>query len=288
MAKIKVKVNTKDLTDFTKNLHDDINYEKVLSSYIDGVTSLISRKHGKPFTYQTPTIGMPAGKSGFSSGSSGRRYLRSRTNRLIDAIRSAKFSRKVNTGEYNAGYDVATILSMAPHARIHLNTSEDGNITFTTLRPRKSKYFYIPLKNAVNARGIQTVSPPKLYKTTFQSYDSTGKGEGKKNFMFRSPTGEVYGGKQIHDEWEKISVKDAVAKGYDFSGEDMKKLRPNTQLLGRNNKPYFKLAKKIKVPNRLTLQKELSDTISAPSGYYSLKNRLQTEVNRMLRKASKR
>ena len=296
MARSRVRVDTRQLKQFSKGLHDDIDYQKVLESFMSGVTSSITRKQGRPYTYATPVIGMPEGKG---VGSGGRRYLRSRTGKLMEAVRQAKFTKKVNKNQYDAGYDLATILSLAPHARAHLNTDENGTITFTTLYPKRGKFFYIPLKNAQNAKGVQTVQPPTLYKTTFAAYEKTTsektgkeyyKGVGKKKFMFRSPTGEVYGGKIFYDEWEKISVEDAIAKGYDFSGEDTQKLmrKPNLQILGKNNIPYFVLAKKIKIPNRLTLQKELVDNMSATSGYYSLRNRLQTEVNRLLRKMAKR
>lgn len=292
MAKARIKVDTRELKRFSKGLQDDIDYQKVLESFMSGVTSSITKKQGRPYTYATPTIGMPSEKG---VGAGGRRYLRSRTGRLMEAIRQAKFTKKLNKNQYDAGYDLATILSLAPHARAHLNTDENGTITYTTLYPKRRKFFYIPLKNAQNARGVQIVQPPTLYKTTFEMYgedeeDGVMRGSGKKKFMFRSPTGEVYGGKIIYDEWEKISVKDAIAKGYDFSGEDTQKLlkKPNLQILGKNNIPYFTLAKKIKIPNRLTLQKELVDNMSASSGYYSLRNRLQTEVNRLLRKMARK
>lgn len=291
MAKARIKIDTRELKRFSKGLHDDIDYQKVLESFMSGVTSSVTKKQGRPYTYATPVIGMPEGKG---VGSGGRRYLRSRTGRLMEAIRQAKFTKKLNKNQYAAGYDLTTILSLAPHARAHLNTSDDGTITYTTLYPKRRKFFYIPLRNAQNARGVQIVQPPTLYKTTFEVYedgeDGITRGAGKKKFMFRSPTGEVYGGKIIYDEWEKISVKDAIAKGYDFSGEDTQKLmkKPNLQILGKNNIPYFVLAKKIKIPNRLTLQKELVDNMSANSGYYSLRNRLQTEVNRLLRKMARK
>lgn len=282
MAKLRVKINTKDLRDFTKNLHDTIDYSKVLQSFMDGMNSRLLQKHGRQYTYQTPTIGMPKSKSSFGdNGSAGRANVRRRSGRLIQAIRNARFTKSISKNQYEAGYSLPQILSAVPYAKLHINTNEDGKITYTTLTPR-TKYFSIPLNAALNSNGTLKVQPPRY--ASFYRDDDTG-GIARSDTENKSKV--IYA---VGNSWVKLSYEDALMQRYDFSGENTKKFKKNSQVIlsTRDRRPYFVLAKKIKIPARITLQKELADGINAPNGYYSLQNRLQTEINRLLRKVSKK
>jgi hypothetical protein len=290
-SRIKIRVNTKDLKEFSKGLHDTIDYQKVLNTFMNGLTSHITQKHGRRFSYNTPTIGYRSTGKGFSGNTNRgqRQNMRKRSGKLMEAIRSAKFVKAAGRNNYEAGYNLSTILSIAPYAKIHLNHDITGKVKFTTLKPRKSKYFTIPLNAATDSNGNLKVTPPKIVATyKLQMPDRDDDGPKRKVFVYKK---RVAG--QRPEDWVRMLYKNVQPGSNfvaDFSEEDTTKFRQNSILLfkGGEKKPYFVLAKKIKIPNRLTLHKEIYEKGFKETSYYSLKYKLEREVVRLLKNLGKR
>ena len=278
---VKFVIDTSSLRELARDFKDDTDYKKVLTSFIRTFNRSFMKKHSRPYTYGTPTIGL-YGRSGPGSAdakgyrpprarmSPGRDNLRKRSGRLMNAFRGATIVEQNNKGNYFVGYNLAQVISAAPYARHHLNYREDGADQDTVLKP-KSAYFYIPLKAATNADGTLKVAPPNTVRRSHRN-----------GVRFRQGNGGSAG------DWVQMSYQVALKAGYDFS-EESNKFRNRTQLLLRksNKKPYFILAKKITIPKRLKIVKDLGDSISKPSGYNSLIGVLNKELDRLARKMAR-
>jgi hypothetical protein len=276
--RIKFNVNTDDLKLFAIALREGIDMSKVLDSYVKGLRNLAHKKHSRPYGYRTPTIGMAAqsgGATGVTPG--GRTNLRKRTGRLSSALKNSYYARKQSNVKYEVGYNLNTLYSIAPHARQHINKNISGEITEKTYYPRR-KYFYIPLKAAQNPDGTLKIKEPVMsaYREGFLDRESDSNW-GKKIFTFKTTNKRDYGTETI--KYIKASYTD-IKNTVDFSGEDTSKFHDYSQILynPRDNKPYFVLAKKIKIPNRLTLAKDLNDAVNSPKGYNTLNTKIEQAI----------
>lgn len=218
---VKLSVDTREIDDLIKDIDKALSepdVEKELQRYLNSVYRYLSKKHGKRYSYATPTA-------------SERQNLRKRSGGTLGLLRAAKDHRdsvrKLNDHLFEAQFILSDKLAdmvgdPGDYTRYDTGNFDGPNIGTIGLgrsgRNRRT-YILIPLRNATTSNGgVNVLSPREL------------------------------------DACSLLSIDKIPASA--LAGEDISKLGKSGILCktsGRNIIPMYVIAKEIRVPKRIDM-----------------------------------
>lgn len=221
----------------------EIDVIKEVNWYLNQVYRDLSRKHGKRYTYVTPSA--PE-----------RKNLRVRSRTLLNNLKASRFTRQ-NGNSVTAGWDIPTGNPKGNYLGVHVGETE-SDAPFR-LTPQNAKYTYTTKK------GEKRILIPLRAGMDSQGRPKPITGRIRAN-MRAAPFRVI----------EKRS-------DFVWGGEDKKKFHANTVILyrrsGRKKVPMYVIVKKARIPKRLLLGPAMDK--HADAFYDRLESQIQKQLDRI-------